>query len=187
MRGLVPDATLALPIDVYPIKVTAALSSPLARIADDVPLWGWLTGVLAGAWQTVSADTFTRLLFLILVAASADYLFGVKSAKHRGVYDPRIAHGGAIGKVAGLVLVLLLRGIEGWLLLSDFVDSRGAIATTVGVALLSVDLQSIAHHREALGAPPVPVLSHALAWLRGLTTPKTVLPGPPDSEEGPPS
>jgi Bacteriophage holin family len=182
MRGLVSDTTLSPVTTVYPLKLHATLLSALARL-EDAPAWAWILGVAAGAWQYVSTSTFTQLLFLVVAASVADFWFGRKSARFAGQYDPRVAHMGAVGKAAGLVILLLIRLVEGWLFNADWIDSRGALATMVGMALVAVDLQSMAHHREALGATPIPVLSHALAWFKSLAA--TRVPAPPPTDRDP--
>jgi hypothetical protein len=180
MRGLATDPTCQPTADVYPIKLLPTILAPLNRL-DDVPAWGWVAGLFMGSLQYLVTDSFTRLLFLVLLAAVADYWFGVKAAKFENRYDPRIAHAGAVGKAAGIFIVMLLRLVESWLLYSQLLDSRGAIATTIGVALLTVDLQSTAHHREALGAAPIPGLSPLLRWIRGIMKAPSGPPGGPNS------
>ncbi len=162
--------------DVWPFK--KLLLQPLERIASDTPTWGWGAAWLGAGWQWLQGDAFSALLGIIIVVGVADFYYGVKSAKLHGRFNPTLAQRGVHGKMSGIVLLLAVRLFEGWTAGYAIVDSEGAVATALGIALLSVDLQSIAHHRESFGATPIPVLSTALAWMRGLTAVREVPPPP---------
>jgi len=153
---------------VSPLRLPVVLLTPVERAAD-VPAWGKLLALAAAAYSWLRSDMFAGALLLTIVAAAFDYWVGVKAAKHTDTYDPGLAHGGAMSKVSGVLLLLLLRGAEAWALSQVGVaDTRGAVATAVAVSLFTVDLQSIAHHRESFGAPPIPVLSKVFAWLHAV-------------------
>lgn len=160
----VPDS------DVWPFK--KLLAQPLERLAADTPTWGWVLAWLGGFWQWLRGDAFSSLLALIVLIAAADYYYGVKAARLSDRFSPVLAQRGWHGKMSGVVLLLGVRLFEGWTAGAGFVDSKGGIATALGVALLSVDLQSIAHHRESFGATPIPLLSNVLAWIRGIAAVK---------------
>lgn len=166
----------ALP-DVLPLK--RLLLQPLERVASDTPTWGWMLAWTGGIWQWIKGDAFSTLLVLIVLIAGYDYYCGVKSARLAKMFDPVLASRGWHGKMSGLVLLLGIRVFEGWAAASHLVDSKGGIATALGIALLTVDLQSIAHHREGFGAAPIPILSNILEWMRGIVAVKA----PPSREE----
>lgn len=142
------------------------LVQPVERLAADTPFWGWVVALLGSTWQWLAGDAFTTLLLLIVSVAGCDYYYGTKAAYLNGQFSPQMARRGWHGKMSGIVLLLAVRLFEGWASLAHYVDSRGSVATLLGIALLSVDLQSIAHHREAFGAAPIPVLGPILAWMR---------------------
>ncbi len=151
------------------------LLAPIDRL-DATPGWGWALAWLGGVWQWITGDAFTSLLALIVLIAAADYYYGTKAARFAGQFSPHLAQRGWHGKMSGLVLLLGIRLFEGWAASAHLVDSNGGIATALGIALLTVDLQSIAHHRETFGATPIPVLSNIFAWMRSLVAVKL----PPD-------
>jgi len=166
------------------------LAQPVDRLAEETPRWGWGLAWVGGAWQWLRGDAFTQLLFLIIAIAACDYYYGTKHARADGLFSPDLARRGWHGKASGIVLLLGVRLFEGWAAAHAFVDTRGGVATALGIALLTVDLQSIAHHRERFGAAPIPVLSAVLAWMRSVgpvripTQPSIeVRPTPPRREE----
>lgn len=167
--------------DVWPFK--KVLLQPLERIASDTPTWGWGAAWLGAGWQWLQGDAFSALLGIIIVVGVADFYYGVKSAKLHGRFNPTLAQRGVHGKMSGIVLLLAVRLFEGWTAGYAIVDSEGAVATALGIALLSVDLQSIAHHRESFGATPIPILSAVLAWMQRVSTGPTLHAPPPPRDE----
>ncbi len=166
------------PSFVMPLK--KVLIIPLERLASDTPTWGWALAWIGGAWQWLSGDTFSSLLALIVLLAGADYYYGVKAARLQHRFSPSVAQRGWHGKMSGIVLLLGVRLFEGWAASFGLVNSQGGIATALGIALLTVDLQSIAHHREAFGAAPIPLLSAVLAWMKTVGPPGRTPPPPPE-------
>lgn len=161
------------------------LIAPLERLTQDTPAWGWLLAWLGGFWQWLKGDAFSSLLALIVLMAAADYYYGTKAARFTQQFSPQAAQRGWHGKMSGVVLLLGIRLFEGWAATSGLVDSKGGLATALGIALLTVDLQSIAHHRESFGAAPIPILSNILAWIRSVASvklpPEPSAPTPPSS------
>lgn len=143
----------------------SALSSPMARY-EDAPTWAHALGVGAAVWQFVSNDTFVGALILLFLSGVFDYIVGVKAARFRGEYDPKLAHAGAMGKMSGILILFLIRGGEFWSQHYGVVNTHGALSTAIAVSLFAVDLQSIAHHREGFGAAPIPVLGAVIEWLQ---------------------
>jgi hypothetical protein len=166
-------------------RLWKVLASPLERL-DDAPLWGRVLAALGFVWQLLRSDRFAGAAALVVLCGVVDYFVGVRAATSQGRYDPRVAHAGAMGKMSGILLLLLVRAVEGWLLAQSFLDTKGGIATALAVSLIAVDLQSIAHHRETFGARPIPVISNILGWLQALAAsrvPDERRVGPPDRRE----
>lgn len=158
-------------------RLAAALLSPLDRV-EHLSTWGKVFAFGGAIWQYATTSAFSVALFLVLIAAIADYLLGVKASKWNGTYTPQAAHRGALGKMTGLLIAMLLRTVEYFILVQGLGDTKGMLATAVALSLFASDLQSIAHHRESFGAKPIPVLSSALEWIQRLAASR--IPGPPD-------
>ena len=162
----------------YDVRLySTALVSSIFRL-QEVPGWGWITSAAAGLLALVCREALVGILVLQFLAGVADYWYGVRTAKLRGTYSPLVAHAGAVGKSAGIVLVFLVRGAEWWASAFGLVpDTRGWVAVTIAASLFLVDLQSIANHREELGARPIPVLSRLLELAQALLAKKLPDPG----------
>lgn len=162
-RRLLRRKTKGHPMRVYGI----AAVSPLLRIRD-MQTGEWLVSLLAGTVTlALKASTFAQLLALLVVSSMVDYVVGRRVAKIRGVYDPVMAHAGAVGKIVGVVLVFLVRGFE--FAFVPYYDTRGVIATVLATGLFVVDLESIHFHRMQLGSKPIPGFAHIVRFIRGLS------------------
>jgi hypothetical protein len=153
------------------IKLSTVLLSPLRRLTE-TPEAGQALAVLVGIWQALTSSVFGSALALTILTGAVDYAAGVKAAKVAGNYQPGIAHAGAMGKITGIALLLIVRLFEGWVSATGFLETRGGIATALAVSLMAVDFQSIAHHRESFGARPIPFLSQLVDWLQRATAAK---------------
>lgn len=138
--------------------------SPITRLEDVPRPWGWITATSFAFWQWMTADAFRALILIVIAANIWDYIFGVWAAKHRGKWDSRLAHAGAVGKVMGLVMLSLLHAVEEYI--THFApdswplpEAHGMVAVVAGVGLILVDLQSIENHRKQLGLRPIPGIS----------------------------
>lgn len=151
-------------------KFSAILLSPFERLEDSLPSWGRVFAAAVAMYQYLIADALTPALFLVLMSGAVDYWVGVRVARSLGKYDPQIAHRGFHGKVAGVLLVLLVRVFENYVRQLSMVDTKGAVAAAICISLFAVDLQSIAHHREMLGAKPIPILSAVLNWIQQIAS-----------------
>lgn len=147
-----------------------ALFSPIRRLEDDVHAGGWLMAMTGGLWQLATQGAFARLVWIAVVASAWDYFAGVRLAKHRGTYNNALAHAGWMGKVSGVVLILVLKLLEDWVVSYGGVDTKGVAATALTFALLVAELRSIAHNRQGWGAQPIPVLSPLLDWFDSLAS-----------------
>lgn len=161
-------------------RLATAFVSPIER-ALEVPWWGKVGAIAAATTQYVVTDMFGGALILVFAAMTVDYGVGVTAAKRLGKYEPRLAQQGAMGKITGLLLLILLRLFEAYAHAQGVIDTRGGLATAVAIGLFTVDLQSIAHHRESFGAAPIPVLSKIFEWLQAFAGSK-VPPAPQLSE-----
>jgi hypothetical protein len=134
--------------------------SPLERLES-----AKVIAVIAACFQYLVSDAFAGAFVLVFIAGVADYLIGVRAARLLDQYNSLIAHRGWLGKMSGFCLLLMIRALE-YYLRGQGLDWHGAIATGIALSLFVVDLQSIAHHREELGAKPIPVLSSLLSWFQ---------------------
>lgn len=142
-----------------------AIVSPVGRLADaapDVKVWG----LAVALGQFIRGDLFTGAVLLVTVASAIDYLLGGRVARVQGVWNGDAARNGWVGKLSGILLCLLIRAFEGMLLAHADLNTHGALATGLAVSLFAVELQSIANHRESLGASPIPILSAILDWMQ---------------------
>lgn len=157
-------------------RLSAVLFSPFDRLEAGAT-WAKASAALGAVFQYAYHDAFLGALAFVLVGSMADYVLGVKAARITGTYSADTAKRGALGKAAGLLLLLLIRSFEHYLFLQHITpNTRGVMATAVAVSLFAVDLQSIAHHREELGAQPIPVLGRLLSWMQAFAGSKI----PPD-------
>lgn len=159
-------------------KLSTVLLAPLDRI-EHAPMSVRVIALVGGAWQYVTTDAFSISLFLVLFSGICDYWLGVRAAKYKGIYTPKAAYAGAVGKAAGLLIAMLIRPVEYFIFVKGWGDTNGMLATAVALSLFGSDLQSIAHHRESFGAKPIPVLSSVLEWIQRFA--QSRVPAPPAS------
>lgn len=164
------------------IRVAGVLASPFRRIFE-TPEAGAATAVLVALWQWITGDAFHAALALVLVTALIDYMTGTVTAHVLGEYKSGIAYTGFLSKLLGLVLVLVVRALEGFIAVTGFLDSRGAIATAAAVSLIAVDIVSIAKHRQRLGGEPIPFVTALTDWIQSAILEK--LPGKRAKDEAP--
>jgi hypothetical protein len=157
-------------------RLSAVLLSPFDRLEAGAT-WAKASAAIGAAAQYAYHDAFLGALVFVIVSGVADYIVGVRAARLTGVYDVQLAHRGALGKISGLLLLLLVRSFEHYLYLQGLTpNTRGIMATAIAISLFAVDLQSIAHHREEMGAQPIPVLGRVLGWFQAFAGSKI----PPD-------
>jgi hypothetical protein len=158
-------------------RLSAVFLSPFDHL-EMTPSWGKVVAAITAIYQFIRTDAFSGALLLVVLIGMIDYWLGVRAAKASKTYNTVIAHNGAMGKICGVILLFLVRLLEGYIHAQGLGDTHGAAATAIAVSLFAVDLQSIAHHREEFGASRIPVLSAALAWLEKFADSK--IPEPPD-------
>jgi hypothetical protein len=149
--------------------VAKALASPFRRLEEDVHAGGWCAASIAATCQFLTSDAFFVALWLSIAASAWDYFAGVRLAKHRGTYSSQLAHAGWMGKVSGIVLLMLVRVLEAWVTRFVGFDSHGYIATALGVGLVIAEFRSIVHNRAEWGAQPIPVLGQLLDFFDSLS------------------
>lgn len=157
-------------------QLVQAITAPFDRLMT-LPWWGQLIAFLGGVLQFIQHDTFGGALFVVLVVGVIDYWCGVKAARYIGVYDPKMAHAGAMGKITGVLLLFVTRLMEHLVFTQGLINTHGAVASSIAVSLILVDIQSISHHRETFGATPIPILSRGLVVVRAIIEAK--FPGAP--------
>jgi holin family protein len=160
-------------------RFSAVFLSPFDRL-EQGPVWAKAIGAIGAIYQYLRTDAFSGALLLVVFIGMIDYWLGVKAAKSTNSYDPIVAHRGVMGKICGVLLLFLVRLVEGYIGAQGLGDTKGAAATAIAISLFAVDLQSIAHHREAFGAQPIPILSAVLAWIQRLATAMFASRLPPD-------
>jgi phage-related holin len=147
------------------IRLASVLASPFRRLLE-TPEAGALTALVVALWQWITGEPFHAALALVLVTACVDYMAGTVTAHVLGEYKSGIAYTGFLSKLLGLVLVLMVRALEGFIAITGFIDSNGAIATAAAVSLIAVDIVSIAKHRQRLGGEPIPFITALTDWIQ---------------------
>ena len=147
------------------IKMTALLLSPVRRLME-TPESGAVTAVILALWQKMTGTPFGYALTLVIITTAIDYVAGSITAHSLKEYKSGLAYNGALSKILGLVLVLLVRALEGFVAKTSFFDTNGALATAAAVSLIAVDLVSISKHRQRLGGTPIPFVSALADWIQ---------------------
>jgi hypothetical protein len=165
-----------------------SLVAPVQRLRHGgLPDWSHFWAVLAASVQFLLQEAFVPLLVLVLVASYADWHYGVRASERSGEFDADVARFGRDGKIAGILILLLVWCVEWWAATYTGIDTRGAGAVALGVWTLAAELRSLNNHREALGSQSWPFLDRVLRLLREI--PERLLPhrdsDPPDREPDP--
>lgn len=157
-----------------------AAFSPLMRFQDVPRPTGWVWSTVMSLLQLIWSSMFGSLMVLSATTAVIDYAAGAFVAARQKRFSTEIARNGLVGKLMGYALCLLVYVGEFWVQahVPSAPDSNGYGATFLLMCLWTVDLQSIEKHRRALGFGPIPGLSHALDWFRGLVAAR-IPPAPP--------
>ncbi len=156
------------------VKVSTLLTSPFRRLSE-TPEIGVITATAMALWQYAAGEPFLLAMVLVMVTAFVDYIAGSVTAHRLGEWKSGLAYNGALSKLLGLVLVMLVRGLEGFLALTTFLDTNGALATAAAVSLITVDIVSISKHRSRLGGEPIPFVTALTDWIQSALLDK--LPG----------
>ncbi len=143
----------------HPIMGT--LAAPVVRLWE-LGADGKIAAVLAGLIAAASGEVSILLMGVLLVSSAADWWLGRAAAVRRGDFDPAISGWGLKSKIAGIILVALLRLLEAALTQAGVPDPHGILAVVAAAGLIHQDLDSIDHHRRALGGKPIPLLTGAL-------------------------
>lgn len=174
--------------------ISHAVLAPLQRILES-PWSDRLVGVAAAALTTLWNDIFIILWFLALASAVTDTVYGRRLHLILEDYDPRTAEIGLHGKLAGLTMAIIVRGVE-WAVAARllvtleglngfsflaFVVGQGLFSAAMAATLLGQDLRSIQEKRERFGQEPIPVFTAAMRLLDKAVRVVTGAP-PPDSE-----
>lgn len=152
------------------------LSAPFIRLTELPPAAQWLAASI-GAVQLMLADVFVIFFALAVCAGVFDWYYGRLAARMRGAFDPVVSAYGWHSKMAGFSILLVLRLSELGLGNAGVLDTKGLFATAMAAAIVFSEIESLDHHRQELGARPLPLLSRLLAYLRGVT--ERMIPNPP--------
>lgn len=134
----------------------------------------WLLMGAVAVILTVLGDAFFWMWSLLATAALIDWVVGRMAVRMMTpeLFSIKKSREGLYGKAIGLTILALLRSMESILpsvIQVDVPDTHGLLSSLIAVALFIDELDSIAHHRESLGKPPIPLLGWALEHVRGLT------------------
>lgn len=152
-----------------------SLVAPIQRLRNGgLPDWSHFWAILGAGFQFVLQDAFVPLLGLVIVASYADWHYGVRAAERAGTFDADVSRFGRDGKIAGVLILLLVWCVEWWAATYTPIDTRGAGAVALGIWTVAAELRSLNNHREALGSEPWPFLDRVLRLLREI--PNRVLP-----------
>lgn len=141
------------------------LATAFARLVE-VPGYGWAAGFLTSLLAFMGRDPFAGILSLLLASNAIDWYYGRVAARHGQRFEPQRSSAGWHSKMIGLLLLLLIRGFESYAMRHIGMELPSLFAVLPAVALFVSDLESIDHHRTALGARPIPVLSRSIQFLR---------------------
>jgi hypothetical protein len=107
-------------------RLSAVLLSPFDRLEAGAT-WAKASAAIGAAAQYAYHDAFIGALLFVIVSGVADYIVGVRAARLTAVYDVQLAHRGALGKISGLLLLLLVRSFEHYLYLQGLTpNTRGS-------------------------------------------------------------
>lgn len=141
--------------------ILGSLTAPFVRLWD-LGADGKLVALIAGLIAAAASNVFVLLMGVLLVSSVADWWLGRAVAVRRGDFDPAISGWGLKSKIAGIILVATLRLLEAVLTQAGVPDPHGILAVVAAAGLIHQDLDSIDHHRQALGGRPIPLLTGAL-------------------------
>lgn len=128
-------------------------------------------GLAGGALAAVNPQVFAPLLLVLIVAMVIDWIMGRRSALYRGVYDRARSRAGLHSKAGTLMILLLLRVLEGLLPRIQLPEwtGYGIGASVVVLALVVDELESIEDHIVSLGGQRIPIFGVIFAKLRAVT------------------
>lgn len=147
--------------------LVTVLTAPVQRLMN-TSLGERIFGVISAIIGFLLTDAFTLVTMLLVASGTADTIYGRALHKQLDNYDQQKAEIGLLSKVMGIVMVLLIRGFEGWwsrVIVDGPFDgwhTAGFLSMAVAVTLFVHDLKSIQEKRVRFGQPPLPVLTQVL-------------------------
>lgn len=141
--------------------VMASIMAPFQRLVD-LSVDGKVVAATLGLVAAVTADLSFLLLAVLMVSSAVDWFFGRAAARKMRRFDVSVSMWGLHSKIAGILLVVVLRLVELVLNNAGVPDPHGVLAVATAAALIYQDLESIDHHRQTLGGRPIPVLAQIL-------------------------
>lgn len=141
------------------------------RLNQDVDSLQLVGGIFGGAMAAAEPDLFGAFLVILIVATAFDWVFGRRAAIYRGDYSRARSKAGLHSKGGTLVILILLRVLEGLLPrvgLPEY-SGNGIAASVIALALIVDELESIEDHVVALGGKRLPIFGLVFAKIRAFT------------------
>ena len=138
--------------------------------------------LFAGLFAFLRQDMYWTLLPALMAASGLDWMEGrnvAKRGKARRSYDPSLSLIGLHAKASALGITALFWYMEWWGAKFGVFNSHGYVAVALVFALIAAELESYNSHRRKLGKRPIPLLTEAIAVLRGAITKRSGIPLPP--------
>lgn len=166
-------------IDHRELLITMLLASfvaPLRRL-DELPILVKVLGPLVTVVLTaLGADLYVILtMFGAVSSAHLDWWVGSVVAKKMKKFDGEKGRWGYYSKMVGVILMVMLFGLE-YLLKGIGTDTSRIFTAVMGLGLILDDMYSLDRHRQALGGRPFPLLSFILFRIRKAS--EALLPDP---------
>lgn len=165
-----------------PVALLRALTVvPFARIAQTTAETSWSARILALASAVVvyvRRELFLLVLAVYLLAFALDWFLGRRCAQRAGSYDRYVGSTRMAVKLAAVFQCFAI-WVIGDQIVHHFLDAGwgGIVGTALMVLVTIEELDSIERHRVALGWPPIPLWSQAIAVLGGIAA--RSIPSPP--------
>lgn len=154
--------------------ILGVLIAPIERI-QDLGADGKAMAAMLGIFVAVTADLTVLLLGVLIASSASDWFMGRAAAHKLSKFDSQISEWGLQSKIAGILLVIIIRTIELILYNQGFPDPHGAWAAATAAGLIYQDLDSLDRHRQTLGGRPIPILTWVLTQLRKMSD--SLIPG----------
>jgi hypothetical protein len=146
----------------------------------EAPWWGKILAPFVAILGAVFEEFFVALGIVLVMAQSLDLYLGSRAAARRGVvpedlvadhrrkipFSWKVFWWGAESKAATIGFVITWRAAEYVLSLATPIHTAGWLSTAIVITVLAGELESIEHHRRALGSRAIPLVSLLVAWMR---------------------
>lgn len=131
-----------------------------------------ILAIVVSFGQFLWNDMFAWMFTIAVIATLSDFLLGTRISKLKDEYDSLKAELGLVGKFAGILIIMIVRGMEvKWSALTfmDFpLDTGGWVATAFAVGYIMKQLQSINEKRTSIDGQSWPLFDKFVEFI---TTP----------------